>query len=176
MKSKGGDGGQARILGVHEGFLVGWTGERGPTTDRDKLEQLRRDNPSEAYNQNWDPRRLWLTGYQESDRVVKFSGFARDGEDVSEFERRLRLSDFFDEASSSLDAPTERLVQRALQTVLADRTALIIAHRLSTVGIADRVMVMADGHIVEDGDPDTLLAEGTGEYATLARAWRESLV
>jgi ATP-binding cassette subfamily B protein len=81
-----------------------------------------------------------------------------------------------DEASSSLDAPTERLVQRALQTVLADRTALIIAHRLSTVGIADRVLVMADGQIIEDGDPDSLLAAGTGEYAALARAWRDSLV
>ncbi|HVU61182.1 MAG TPA: ABC transporter ATP-binding protein [Mycobacteriales bacterium] len=81
-----------------------------------------------------------------------------------------------DEASSSLDAPTERLVQRALRTVLADRTALIIAHRLSTVGIADRVLVMSDGRIVEDGTPGQLLAEGTGEYAALARAWRESLV
>jgi ATP-binding cassette subfamily B protein len=81
-----------------------------------------------------------------------------------------------DEASSSLDAPTERLVQQALQTVLADRTALIIAHRLSTVGIADRVLVMADGQIIEDGDPDSLLAAGTGEYAALARAWRDSLV
>jgi ABC-type multidrug transport system fused ATPase/permease subunit len=81
-----------------------------------------------------------------------------------------------DEASSSLDAPTERLVQRALRTVLVDRTALIIAHRLSTLGIADRVLVMADGRIVEDGEPAALLAEGTGEYAALARAWRESLV
>ena len=81
-----------------------------------------------------------------------------------------------DEASSSLDAPTERLVQRALRTVLADRTALIIAHRLSTVGIADRVLVMSDGRIIEDGTPAELLAEGTGEYAALARAWRDSLV
>jgi ABC-type multidrug transport system fused ATPase/permease subunit len=81
-----------------------------------------------------------------------------------------------DEASSSLDAPTERLVQRALRTVLADRTALIIAHRLSTLGIADRVLVMAGGKIVEDGEPAKLLEEGTGEYAALARAWRESLV
>jgi ABC-type multidrug transport system fused ATPase/permease subunit len=81
-----------------------------------------------------------------------------------------------DEASSSLDAPTERLVQRALQTVLVDRTALIIAHRLSTVGIADRVLVMSDGQIVEDGTPGELLAEGTGEYAALARAWTESLI
>jgi ABC-type multidrug transport system fused ATPase/permease subunit len=81
-----------------------------------------------------------------------------------------------DEASSSLDAPTERLVQNALKTVLVDRTALIIAHRLSTVTIADRVLVMADGRIIEDGAPGDLLADGSGEYAALAQAWRDSLV
>jgi type IV pilus assembly protein PilN len=67
----------------------------GPTADRDRIEQLRRDNPAEVYNANWDPRRLWLTSYVESDRVVKMGGIARDGDDVSEFERRLKLSDFF---------------------------------------------------------------------------------
>jgi ATP-binding cassette subfamily B protein len=81
-----------------------------------------------------------------------------------------------DEASSSLDAPTERLVQRALRTVLAGRTALIIAHRLSTVGIADRVLVVDDGRIIEDGTPQELLVADTGEYAALHRAWRDSLV
>jgi type IV pilus assembly protein PilN len=64
---------------------------RGPTTDRDKLEQLKRDNPAE----NWDARRLWLTSYQEADRTVKLGGLARDGDDVSELERRLKLSDYF---------------------------------------------------------------------------------
>jgi type IV pilus assembly protein PilN len=68
---------------------------RGPTADRDKVEQMRRDNPTEVYNANWDPRRLWLTSYVESDRTVRIGGLARDGEDVSELERRLRLSDFF---------------------------------------------------------------------------------
>ena len=68
---------------------------RGPTTDRDKLEQMKRDNPAEVYNPNWDAKRLWLTGYQEANRVVKFSGLARDGEDVSELERRLKISDYF---------------------------------------------------------------------------------
>jgi type IV pilus assembly protein PilN len=68
---------------------------REPTTDRDKLEQLKRDNPAEVYNPNWDPRRLWLTAYKESDRVLRIAGLARDGEDVSELERRLKLSDFF---------------------------------------------------------------------------------
>jgi type IV pilus assembly protein PilN len=68
---------------------------RGPTADRDKLEQLKRDNPAEVYNANWDPRRLWLTSYQESERTVKLGGLARDGEDVSELERRLKTSDYF---------------------------------------------------------------------------------
>ncbi len=56
-----------------------------------------------------------------------------------------------DEATSSLDIPSERLVQRALQTLLADRTAVIIAHRLSTVEIADRVLVLEQGRLIEDG-------------------------
>ena len=68
---------------------------RGPTSDRDKLEQLKRDDPAEVYNANWDPRRLWLTSYQESARTVKLGGLARDGEDVSELERRLKASDYF---------------------------------------------------------------------------------
>ncbi|MDA0633225.1 ABC transporter ATP-binding protein [Nonomuraea sp. MCN248] len=79
-----------------------------------------------------------------------------------------------DEATSSLDVPSERLVQRALRTILADRTALIIAHRLSTVEIADRVLVMERGEIVEDGPPDRLVA-ADGRFAGLHRAWLESL-
>ncbi len=62
-----------------------------------------------------------------------------------------------DEATSSLDLPTERLVQSALGTLLADRTAVIIAHRLSTVEIADRVLVIDDGRVVADGPPDEVL-------------------
>jgi ATP-binding cassette subfamily B protein len=80
-----------------------------------------------------------------------------------------------DEATSSLDVPTERLVQRALRTLLADRTALIIAHRLSTVEIADRVLVMDGGRILEDGAPADLIA-GVGRFADLHRAWADSLV
>jgi ATP-binding cassette subfamily B protein len=79
-----------------------------------------------------------------------------------------------DEATSLLDIPTEQLVQRALRTILAGRTALIIAHRLSTVQIADRVLMISDGRIVEDGSPDSLLAE-RGEYAALHESWQESL-
>ncbi|GAA4598589.1 ABC transporter ATP-binding protein [Planotetraspora phitsanulokensis] len=79
-----------------------------------------------------------------------------------------------DEATSSLDVPSERMVQRALRTILADRTALIIAHRLSTVEIADRVLVIEGGRIVEDGSPDRLI-ERSGRFARLHQAWVDSL-
>ena len=80
-----------------------------------------------------------------------------------------------DEATSSLDVPSERLVQRALETVLADRTALIIAHRLSTVEVADRVLVLDRGRVVEDGSPQELVGQSGGRYAALHDAWTESL-
>ena len=80
-----------------------------------------------------------------------------------------------DEATASLDIPSERLVQHGLKTLLADRTAIIIAHRLSTVAIADRVLVMQGGRIVEDGPTEELLS-GTGRFATLHQAWRDTLV
>ncbi|MFD8594186.1 ABC transporter ATP-binding protein [Kitasatospora sp. NPDC059646] len=80
-----------------------------------------------------------------------------------------------DEATSSLDVPGEQAVQRAMRTVLAGRTAVIIAHRLSTVEIADRVLVMDQGRIVEDGTPAALIAD-EGRFATLHRTWKDSLV
>jgi ATP-binding cassette subfamily B protein len=79
-----------------------------------------------------------------------------------------------DEATSSLDLPSERLVQHALRTLLKGRTAMIIAHRLSTVDIADRVLVIDAGRVVEDGAPSQLREE-SGAYGSLHRAWLESL-
>jgi len=80
-----------------------------------------------------------------------------------------------DEATSSLDVPSERMVQHALRTVLAGRTAVIIAHRLSTVEIADRVLVMEHGRVVEDGSPADLVAGGQGRFSDLHQAWLDSL-
>lgn len=74
-----------------------------------------------------------------------------------------------DEATSSVDPGTEHRLESALKRLLEGRTSLIIAHRLSTVESSDRILVMEDGRIVEDGDHTTLLA-AAGPYARLYRA------
>ena len=77
-----------------------------------------------------------------------------------------------DEATASLDIPSERAVQAALRTVLAGRTALVIAHRLSTVLGADRVLVIHEGSVMEDGSPQQLIASG-GRFAAMYSSWDE---
>ena len=79
-----------------------------------------------------------------------------------------------DEATSSLDAESERLVQASLERLFIGRTTLVIAHRLATVRAADRILVMDDGRIVEEGTRDSLNSKG-GLYARLARLQFEGL-
>jgi subfamily B ATP-binding cassette protein MsbA len=71
-----------------------------------------------------------------------------------------------DEATSSLDSESEIEVQRALERLMEDRTTLVIAHRLSTIRKADRIVVVANGTIVEEGTHEALLERG-GEYRKL---------
>lgn len=68
---------------------------RGPSVDPNELSRLRRENPLQDFNPNWDSRRLWLIRFVESDRKVQLEGMARDGEDVSELARRMNLSSYF---------------------------------------------------------------------------------
>ncbi|MCH1639222.1 ABC transporter ATP-binding protein/permease [Paenibacillus timonensis] len=77
-----------------------------------------------------------------------------------------------DEATANLDSQTEQLIQNALNVVSAGRTTLVIAHRLSTVQHADRILVIQDGRIAEQGKHDALLARG-GYYAELVRHSRQ---
>jgi subfamily B ATP-binding cassette protein MsbA len=76
-----------------------------------------------------------------------------------------------DEATSALDAASEAEVQRALETLMKHRTVLVIAHRLSTVRHADRIVVLADGRIVEQGTHDQLMSAG-GDYARMVALQR----
>ena len=73
-----------------------------------------------------------------------------------------------DEATSALDAESETLVQKALDGLMRERTTLVIAHRLATVLKADRILVMDQGRIVEEGTHASLVRQG-GLYAKLAR-------
>ncbi len=101
------------------------------------------------------------------ERGIKLSGGQRQRVAIA----RALLADprilILDEATSSLDAESEGLVQQALERLMVGRTTLVIAHRLSTVRAADRLVVMSDGEIVEEGTHDQLMAEG-GLYARLA--------
>ena len=71
-----------------------------------------------------------------------------------------------DEATSSVDTRTEAVIQRAMDTLTADRTSFVIAHRLSTIKNADLILVMRDGDVVESGNHETLMQQG-GFYADL---------
>jgi ATP-binding cassette subfamily B protein len=90
---------------------------------------------------------------------------------------RIALADpavlVLDEATSNLDPGSERLVEEALDRLAEGRTTIVIAHRLSTAARADRVVVVAEGRIVEEGGHDELVARG-GYYAALYRSWLAS--
>jgi len=106
---------------------------------------------------------------QIGERGVKLSGGQRQRVAIA----RALLNDpeviIFDEATSDVDTETERRIQESIDRLVEDRTAFVIAHRLSTIQNADRVVVMDEGAVVEQGTHADLLAAG-GDYADLWRA------
>lgn len=108
-------------------------------------------------------------GYRSflGERGVRLSGGQRQRIAIARAILRNAPLLLLDEATSALDAESERLVQQGLQAAMRGRTTLIIAHRLSTVRRADRIVVLEHGRIVEQGPPAVLMQQG-GLYARLA--------
>lgn len=101
------------------------------------------------------------------ERGVKLSGGQRQRIAIA----RAILKDapilVLDEATSALDSESEALIQKSLETLMKGRTSIVIAHRLSTIAKLDRIIVLENGRIVEDGSHDQLLAKKRGVYAKL---------
>jgi ATP-binding cassette subfamily B protein len=110
---------------------------------------------------------------QVGERGVTLSGGQRQRLAIARAILRDAPILLLDEATSALDAASERLVQEALEHLMRGRTTLVIAHRLATVLKADRILVMDEGRIVEEGTHASLVAKG-GTYARLARLQFES--
>jgi ATP-binding cassette subfamily B protein len=100
------------------------------------------------------------------ERGIKLSGGQRQRLAIARAVLRDAPLLVLDEATSSLDSESEALIQQALLGLMADRTAIVIAHRLSTVRAMDRLVVLDGGRVVEDGTHASLLASG-GLYASL---------
>ena len=114
--------------------------------------------------------RVMPQGYQArvGERGVTLSGGQKQRLAIARAILRDAPVLLLDEATSALDAENERLVQAALENIMGSRTTIVIAHRLATVLKADRILVMEDGRIVEEGSHAALVARG-GLYARLAR-------
>jgi ATP-binding cassette subfamily B protein len=101
------------------------------------------------------------------ERGVKLSGGQRQRLAIARAFLRDPAILILDEATSSLDSESEQLIQQALATLLANRTALIIAHRLSTVRLCDRIYVLEAGTVTESGSHEELIAHPGGTYRRL---------
>ncbi len=130
-------------------------------TEDDVIEAARRANALEFIEKLPD-------GFETlvGERGVKLSGGQRQRIAIA----RAILKDapvlILDEATSALDSESEKLIQEALAELMKNRTSIVIAHRLSTISKLDRIIVMSDGKIIEDGDHDKLLKK-KGQYAKL---------
>lgn len=152
---------------TQEVILFNDTVKNNITYGRSEYTQERLEQVAEAANALEFIRQL-PQGFDThiGDRGVRLSGGQRQRLSIARSLLKNAPILILDEATSSLDTESERAVQEALERLMSGRTTLIIAHRLSTIRNADRIIVLKDARIVEEGNHEALLARN-GEYARL---------
>jgi ATP-binding cassette subfamily B protein len=135
-----------------------------PGASAAEIEQAARQANAHEFIQGFPESYATLVG----DRGIKLSGGQRQRVAIARAILKNPAILILDEATSSLDSESERLIQEALESLMRGRTSFIIAHRLATVRHADRIIVIAGGRAVESGTHDELQAIEGGAYQRLA--------
>ena len=121
---------------------------------------------SKKYNDARVYNNLGIAQAKAGDKAAALKSFEKAAKMDSSSEITKNLILVLDEATSALDSESEAAVQEALARLMEGRTAIVVAHRLSTVASLDRIVVLSQGRIVEDGPHAELVAKG-GDYARL---------
>ena len=135
-----------------------------PGASPQEIENAARQANAHAFIESFPQRYETLVG----DRGVQLSGGQRQRIAIARAILKNPVILILDEATSSLDSESERLIQEALELLMRDRTSFIIAHRLATIRHADRIVVIADGRVAESGTHEELQAIENGVYRRLA--------
>ena len=135
-----------------------------PRATPEEIEEAARQANAHEFIQAFPEGYATLVG----DRGIKLSGGQRQRVAIARAILKNPAILILDEATSSLDSESERLIQQALESLMRGRTSFIIAHRLATVRHVDRIIVIADGRVVESGTHDQLQLIENGVYRRLA--------